>query len=202
MRVGREQTPEGYLVNVEGIERRYPLVPLSNGVFGVYFFMPGDVELIELCGRSLADKIGVDFSYLVAPEAGGIPLAHAIARRRGIDYLAVRKSAKPYMEAPLVEDVRSITTPGAQRLVIDGRDVEKIRGKKVAVVDDVISTLSTVRGLIRLMKKCSAEVVCVATVFLEGKATGAEIEAELGCPLISLGRLPLFTKTDKGVVIC
>lgn len=184
---------EGYQVNIGGLERQYPIVLLSDDVQGVYFFMPGDVELIEHCGRLIADRIGASCDYLMVPEVGGIPLAHAVARRLCLDYLVVRKSVKPYMDTPLVEEVQSITTPGSQELVIDGRDVGKIKGKRVALVDDVISTMGTLRGLFNLAKRCSAEVTYVASVFLEGETTEGQIEAEFGCPVISLGYLPLIS---------
>jgi adenine phosphoribosyltransferase len=192
---------EEYQVNIGGLKRRYPIVPLSHGVQGVYFFMPGDVELIEHCGRLIADKISSNSEYLMVPEVGGIPLAHNIALRLGLDYLVVRKSVKPYMEHPVMEEVTSITTPRIQQLVLDGRDVEKIKGKRVALVDDVISTLGTVRGLFRLARRCFSQVTYVASVFLEGETKEGQIEAEFGCPLISLGHLPLIS-TSRGNVEC
>ncbi len=186
-----------YQVNIGGLERRYPIVPLSDNTHGVYFFMPGDVELIEHCGRLIADGIDVDCDSVMVPEVGGIPLAHSVARRLGLDYLVVRKSVKPYMDNPIMEEVKSITSPGAQQLVIDGADIADIRGKRVAVVDDVISTRGTLRGLFRLAKRCSAEITCIASVFLEGEITGAQIESEFGCRLISLGHLPLFPSSNR-----
>ena len=188
---------EEYQVDIGGLERLYPIVPLSDDVYGVYFFMPGDVELIEHCGRLIADRIGASCDYLIVPEVGGIPLVHAVARRLGLNYLVIRKSVKPYMDTPIIEEVQSITTPGTQKLVIDGRDIEKIRGKRVALVDDVISTLGTLRGLFRLAKRCSADVRCVATVFLEGETTSDQIEAEFVCPVIWWGTLPLISNKEE-----
>lgn len=191
-----DPTLDQYRVNIGGLERCYPIVPLSDEALGVYFFMPGDVELIEHCGRLIADKIGASCNYIMVPEVGGIPLAHAISRRLGLDYLVVRKSVKPYMHDPVVEQVKSITTPDIQRLVIDGRDIMKVKGKKIALVDDVISTLGTIRGLFELGKKCSADVAFIATIFLEGDTTSSQVEAEFGCPLISLGHLPLIPRVQ------
>lgn len=183
---------ETYRVNVGGLERRYPIVPLSDDTNGVYFFMPGDVELIEHVGRLISDQIGAACDYILVPEVGGVPLAHVTAQRLRTDYLVARKSVKPYMDAPIVEDVQSITTPGEQELVLDGRDIEKIRGKRVALIDDVVSTMGTMRGLFRLATRCSARVTYIATVFLEGETTDSLLEAEFGCPTISFDWLPLF----------
>jgi adenine phosphoribosyltransferase len=183
---------EEYQVNIGGLKRRYPIVPLSDGVHGVYFFMPGDVKLIEHCGRLIADKIRSNSEYLLVPEVGGVPLAHNVAFRLGVDYLVVRKGVKPYMDNPVVQEVKSITTPGIQELVIDGRDIEKIQGKRVALVDDVVSTMGTLRGLYKLAQRCSSKVTYVASVFLEGETTEDQIEAEFGCPFISFGHLPLI----------
>ncbi|UCG80601.1 MAG: hypothetical protein JSV60_11745, partial [Desulfobacterales bacterium] len=141
--------------------------------------------------------IGASCNYIIVPEVGGIPLAHNIALRLGLDYLVVRKSVKPYMEHPVMEEVTSITTPGIQQLVIDGRDVGKIKGKRIALVDDVISTSGTLRGLFRLAQRCLAQVTYIASVFLEGETTAGQIQAEFGCPLISLGHLPLISKGDS-----
>jgi adenine phosphoribosyltransferase len=181
-----------YQVNIGGLERRYPIVRLSEDVHGVYFFMPGDVELIEHCGRLIADSIGTSCDYLVVPEVGGIPLAHNVALRLGLNYLVVRKSVKRYMENPMMEDIASISTPGTQKLVIDGRDIGNIREKRIALIDDVISSLGTLRGLFKLANRCSSQVTYVASVFLEGETTEGQVEAEFGCPLISLGHLPLI----------
>lgn len=188
--------PNEYRVNIGGLERKYRIVRLSDQIHGVYFFMPGDVELIEHCGRLIADMIGTRCDYLVVPEVGGVPLAHNIALRLGLDYLVVRKSLKPYMDNPITEEIASITTPDIQKLVIDGQDVGKISGKRVVLIDDIISSLGTLRGLFTLVKRCSSQVVSIACVFLEGDTTGGRVEAEFGCPLISLGHLPLISASE------
>ena len=190
-----------YKVNIGGLERHYPIVRLSEDVHGVYFFMPGDVELIEHCGRMIADKIRGTSDYLMVPEVGGVPLAHNVALRLGLDYLVVRKGVKTYMDNPVAEEVKSITTSGIQNLVIDGRDIERIRGKRIALIDDVISTTGTLRGLFKLAKRCTSQVTYVACVFLEGDTTEDQIEAEFKRPFISLGHLPLISPL-KGNAQC
>jgi adenine phosphoribosyltransferase len=181
-----------YKVNIGGLERHYPIVPLSDDANGVYFFMPGDVELIEHCGLMIAEKIRGNADYLMVPEVGGVPLAHNIALRLGLNYLVVRKGVKAYMDNPIVEEVRSITTSGIQELVIDGRDIKKIRQKRIALVDDVISTMGTLRGLFKLAKRCASQVTYIASVFLEGNTTEGQIETEFDCPVVSFGYLPLI----------
>ncbi len=173
--------------------RDYPIVRLSKAAKGVYFFLPGDIELIERCAELISKKVSLlDFDIIMVPEVGAIPLAHSLARLIKKDYLVIRKSTKPYMERPIIENIQSITTQGRQQLVLDTRDIPRIKRKQVLIVDDVISTGGTLAGLIRLASQCEAQLSGIATIFLEGNATTSSLESCYNCPVISLGYLPLF----------
>jgi adenine phosphoribosyltransferase len=184
--------PEEYTVNIGGMKRTYPIVPLAEDILGVYFFMPGDVELIEHAARLIAERLGDCCDYLLVPEVGGVPLAHAVARLLNLNYLVARKAVKPYMAAPLVAEVQSITTPGSQMLVVDGRDIPRLKGKRVVLIDDVISTTGTMRGLATLAERCEAKTVALVTLFLEGDTTQQHLEETFGCPIISFDWLPIY----------
>jgi len=171
--------------------RHYPIVRLSGNVRGIYFFLPGDVELIERAAHLLAEQVP-PFDIIVAPEVGAVPLAHALGRLTGRDYLIVRKAARLYMDDPVVETVRSITTQGNQNLVVDGRDLDRIRDRRVLIIDDVVSTGGTLDGLARLVSRCAGHLAGVATVFLEGDQTMEALTERLACPVAALGHLPLY----------
>ncbi len=182
-----------FTVQVGGLRRTYPIVTLSPGIRGVYFFLPGDVDLIETCATLLCDRLGDRrYDVIVSAEAGGIPLAHAMARRLGCGYLVLRKSVKPYMDRPLVEEVRSITTDAVQTLVLDSRDIAKLREKDALIVDDIVSTGGTIAGAMELARQAGGRPVAIATVFLEGDARAEDIMRGYGCEIAFLGHLPVF----------
>lgn len=184
---------ELFKVELGGITRKYPIVRLSEGIKGVYFFLPGDLELIERCAELISEKLScLAFDIIMVPEVGGIPLAHSLARLTTKNYIVVRKDPKLYMERPIIENIRSITTQGVQQLVLDARDAPKIKQKKVLILDDVISTRGTLEGLIQLVNKCKARLTGIATIFLEGYTETSSLESLYNCPVISLGYLPLF----------
>jgi adenine phosphoribosyltransferase len=184
--------PETYTVNIGGMKRTYPIVPLADDILGVYFFMPGDVELIEHAAALIAERLGDRCDTLLVPEVGGVPLAHAVARLLNLNYLVARKAVKPYMADPIVIEVQSITTPGKQTLVVDGRDVPHLKGKRVGLIDDVISTTGTMQGLATLTERCEAKTTALVTLFLEGDTTQRDLEETFGCPVISFDWLPVY----------
>ncbi len=189
---------ELFRVELRGIVREYPIVRLSKGIKGVYFFLPGDLELIERCAELMVQDIPDDsFDCILVPEVGGIPLAHSMARLMGKTYLVVRKQPKLYMENPLVEEICSITTEGVQQLVLDSRDIPKIVHKRVLIVDEVISTGNTIEGLAQLLRRCEARLIGIATIFLEGSAKSEHLELKYGCYVVSLGYLPLFPDEEN-----
>lgn len=124
--------------------------------------------------------------YLVTAEAKGIPLVHEVSRLLGLPYYIVaRKSVKPYMAEPLVDEVVSITTQKAQTLCLDGKDALAVKGRRVAIVDDVISTGESLSAIERLLEKAGAEIVAKAAILAEGEAAGRG-------DIIFLEELPLF----------
>ena len=133
-----------------------------------------------------AKKLPEGIDYLVCPEAKAIPLTHAIARRLGIDYIVIRKTVKAYMDNPLIADVMSITTAAPQHLVMDSADVQKIYHKKVAIIDDVVSTGGSLRAVENILAKTACTVVAKAAPLLEeGGYDGRD--------LIYIQRHPVFT---------
>ena len=188
-----------YTVTIGDLKRTYPIVPLADDILGVYFFMPGDLELIEHAAGLIAEQLTNKCDTLLVPEVGGIPLAHAVARLLEIDYLVARKNTKPYMHNPLVEEIQSITTPGNQLLVLDGRDVPRIKGMRVALIDDVISTTSTIRGLINLAKCCDAQIMALITLFVEGDTTKESLKRDFGYPVFAFDWMPVYPLKGKKI---
>ncbi|MFP4481633.1 MAG: phosphoribosyltransferase family protein [Thermovirgaceae bacterium] len=175
-----------YELEVAGLKRHLPKVRVGENLVIASFVMLGDTDLVERSADELVMRLPRErIEMLVCLEAKGIPLTHAIARRLGVNYVTVRKSVKGYMEDPLIEEVKSITTKEKQILVLDGVDRAKITGKKVCVVDDVVSTGGSMKAVQRLLERAGATVVCKAAVLLEeGGYDGAD--------LIYLERLPVF----------
>jgi len=186
---------EYYEISIAGLRRRLPIVPITESLWIAAFVLWGDVELTNTCAREIADRLRpFEFDYLVSLEAKALPLAHMIAtylsdpaRQRYFPYVVCRKSAKGYMKNPLTVQVKSITTASEQSLVLDGREANRIRGTRVAVVDDVVSTGGSLRAVDELLRRVTAHVVARATVLLE---EGGYQNPEL----ISLGTLPIFTR--------
>jgi adenine phosphoribosyltransferase len=149
----------------------------------------GDAELTEAAAEALHAAMPADIDAFVTPEVKAVPLAHAISYRTGIPYVVARKTEKPYMVNVVKKTVLSITTGEPQNLVIDGSDLEKIRGKKVAIIDDVVSTGGTLNGLKELLEEVGGTVIAILVVFTEGDRRD---------DVIALGHLPLFPK-EAGV---
>ena len=124
--------------------------------------------------------------YIIAPEAKAIPLIHEMARQSGRnEYLLVRKNKKAYMQSVFEVEVQSITTAGTQKLYMDGADAEKMNGKRVVILDDVISTGESLRAVEELVKKAGGIVVGRMAVLAEGDAANRD-------DIIFLEKLPLF----------
>jgi len=169
VRVGSE-TRELPIVNVGAVS-----VALLN--------LLGDTGLTEAAAEQLAARVPAGVEVLVTPEVKAVPLAHAISVRTGLPYVVVRKTHKPYMIGPISRTVNSITTGQPQDLVIDGADVPRLRGRAVAVIDDVVSTGATLVSLTELLAVVDARVVATLVVFTEGEARD---------DVIALGHLPLY----------
>lgn len=183
---------DSYDLELCGLKRKLPLIPIDNDMAYASFVILGDVELVSVSAAELSKRIkGID--YIVTAEAKGIPLAFEISKLLGLnEYIVVRKSVKTYMKEPLCEVVRSITTKGSQHLYLDEDDAKKIKGKTVCIVDDVISTGESLRAIEKLMQRAGADTGYKVAILAEGNAAKRE-------DILFLGRLPLFRKNEGGV---
>ena len=149
----------------------------------------GDTDLTEAAADELVKLLPTDTDCFVTPEVKAVPLAHAMSVRTRLPYIVARKTEKPYMIDPVSRSVTSITTGKPQLLVIDGTDIARLKGHKVAIVDDVVSTGSTLDGLKELLADVGAEVIATMVVFTEGDARD---------DVTALGHLPLFPSDGGG----
>lgn len=176
-----------YPVEVAGVRRDLRLFQIKPGLKIAILNILGDTEFVEACANALAEKIAaVDYDILVTAEAKSIPLAHALSVATSKPYVILRKSYKPYMGDALQAETLSITTGQPQTLFLDEKDRDLIQGKKVIILDDVISTGSTLQGMRLLLQKAGADVVAEAAIFTEG-------ERAKWANIYSLGHLPVFT---------
>lgn len=174
-----------YELHVAGITRKLKKIRVSEDITIASFVMLGDTELIEKTAEALCPMLPEGIDFLVCPEAKGIPLTHVLANKLGIDYVIIRKSVKGYMENPLIEKVQSITTREPQIIVLDGLDVEKLKGRKVCIIDDVVSTGGSLHAVENLLAKADCTVIAKAAVLLEEGGYDGE-------DLIYLDTLPVF----------
>ena len=178
---------ETYSVEIAGLKRDLRLFEIKPGLKIAILNILGDTELVQACARALAEKLnGNDYDVLVTAEAKSIPLAHALSVETKKPYVVLRKTYKPYMGAALEAETLSITTGEPQILILDEKDVEMMKGKRVIILDDVISTGSTLQGMRMILEKAGATVVGEAAIFTEG-------DRARWMHIISLGHLPLFT---------
>ena len=169
-----------YTMDIAGLKRDLPLCPVSDDLYIGAFVMFGDVEMTIHAAKELLKR-----DYIIAPEAKAIPLAYEMSRQSGIQYLLARKKAKAYMTGIFEVHVHSITTAGTQTLVIDTADAERMKGKRILIVDDVISTGESLRAMEELVKKVGGNIVGKMAVLAEGGA----IERH---DITVLAPLPLF----------
>lgn len=174
-----------YTIQVAGLERELTLFPVSDTLSIAGFVIFGDVELTRAAAKGLLEK-APEFDIILTAEAKAIPLAYEMASQAGQnDYVIARKSVKAYMDNVISTTVNSITTQGTQTLYLGGDDVEKLQGKRVLIVDDVISTGESLASLQQLAKLAGANVVGSMAILAEGDA----IERT---DISVLGQLPLF----------
>ena len=174
-----------YKLSVAGLERDLPLCPLNDDLTIAAFVIFGDVELTCACAAELLKK-APDFDYMVAPEAKAIPLIHEMARQSGRNgYFLVRKSPKLYMDGVFEAEDKSITTAGSQKLYMDGADARKMRGKRILIIDDVISTGGSLHAVESLVHQAGGEIVGRMAVLAEGDAAKRD-------DILFLEPLPLF----------
>ena len=178
---------EYYPIIIAGVHRQLRLFEVKPGLRIAILNILGDTELVQACSRELAKLLKkVEYDILVTAEAKTIPLAYALSVETKKPYAVLRKSYKPYMGAALIAETLSITTGEPQTLILDEKDQDLFKGKNVVVVDDVISTGSTLQGIKMIMKKAGANVVAEAAILTEG-------ERAKWNHILSLGHLPLFT---------
>lgn len=177
---------ETYPVEIAGIQRQLHLFRVAPGLRIAILNILGDTELVQAAAKALAAKLAsIQYDVVVTAEAKSIPLAYALSLETKKPYIVLRKSYKSYMGQAIQAETFSITTGQPQTLILDEKDHELIAGKKVIVVDDVISTGSTLQGIRAIMDKAGAVVAAEAAIMTEGDpAEWANV--------ISLGNLPLF----------
>ena len=181
-----------YRMKVAGLERDLPICPLNENLSIAGFVIFGDPELTVACARELLAK-APKYDYILTAEAKGIPLAHEMARQAGdAKYILARKGPKLYMRDIFSVSVHSITTAKEQRLYLDGADAALMKGKKILIVDDVISTGESLRALEALAEKAGGEICGRMAILAEGDAQDRK-------DLIYLEKLPLF-KPDGTVL--
>ena len=174
-----------YEIDIAGLKRELPLCRVSDDLYIGAFVMFGDVELTVHCAAELLKK-APEYDYLIAPEAKSIPLLYEMARQSAADkYFLARKGPKAYMSGVFEVNVKSITTMGMQKLVIDTADAELIRGKRMLILDDVISTGESLRATEELVRAAGGTVAGRMAVLAEGDAFDRD-------DIIVLGKLPLF----------
>lgn len=159
-----------YPIQVAGLTRELPICPLSDTVSIGAFVIFGDVELTVACARELL-KIAPEYDYMITAESKGIPLVYEMARQAGAQkWLLARKSVKLYMKDVIGVEVRSITTENVQKLYIDGADAQLMRGKRILLVDDVISTGESLLAVEELVEKAGGIVAGRMAILAEGEA--------------------------------
>lgn len=176
-----------YTLHVAGLTRELPLCPVDEHLDIAAFIMFGDVELTVNCARELV-KRAPEHDIIITAEAKGIPLAYEMARQLGVNrYLIARKGPKVYMTNPISVEVKSITTEKVQRLYIDKNDADSMNGKRVLIVDDVISTGESLSAVEKLVEQAGGKIVGRMAVLAEGDAQKRD-------DITYLEPLPLFFK--------
>lgn len=181
---------EYYDITVAGVQRALPVCPVNENLYIAGFVIFGDVELTKACARDLLKKVP-DFDLLITAESKGIPLAHEMAAQAGMNkYILARKAPKLYMKDPVAVEVKSITTVARQTLYLDKLDMDAMNGKRVLIVDDVISTGESIAALETLVQNAGGNIVGKAAILAEGDAKDRD-------DIIYLEYLPLFDKVGN-----
>ena len=159
-----------YTLHVAGLTRELPIIKLSYDLSIASFVILGDTEIVKKTAPMIAKKLP-EVDFVVTAEAKGIPLAYEISKILNLnEYIVARKSVKAYMEEPIEVEVNSITTTNSQKLYLNNQDANKIKGKRVALIDDVISTGQSLKALERLVEKAGGKVLAKAAILAEGDA--------------------------------
>lgn len=178
---------EYYKMNIAGLDRELPICALNDKLSIAGFVLLGDYELTTACAKALNEKLP-EYDYMIAPEAKSIGLINEMARLAGAKkHFVARKGIKAYMVDPISVTVNSITTAKQQTLYLDSKDAEMMNGKRIVIVDDVISTGESIKAVEELVAKAGGKVVCKAAVLAEGDAADRD-------DIVYLEKLPLFFK--------
>ena len=181
-----------YTMTIAGLQRDLPICRVTDDLYIGAFVIFGDCELTQACAAELL-KRAPEYDYIITAESKGIPIAYEMARQAGDrKWLLARKGAKLYMQNVFGVEVKSITTAAVQKLYLDGADAALMQGKRILIVDDVISTGESLRALEELVNKAGGEIVGRMAILAEGDAQKRD-------DLIYLEKLPLFNA--KGEVI-
>ena len=181
-----------YRMNIAGVERDLPLCPLNDDLYIAAFVMFGDVELTVKSAEALC-KIAPEHDLIITAESKGIPLAYEMSRYLGGErYVLARKSPKLYMRDIIKHETKSITTAAVQTLYLDGYDAEYMKGKRVLIVDDVISTGASLSSLESLVLRAGGIIAGKMAVLAEGEAADRD-------DILYLEKLPLFDKNGKAL---
>ena len=176
---------KAYEMTIAGLTRALPLCPIAEDLYIGAFIIFGDPELTTACAKELLTKIP-EYDYMITAEAKGIPLAHEMARLAGNQkYFVARKKAKLYMQDVFSVTVNTVTTEGQQKLYLDGADAELMKGKRIVIVDDVISTGESLAALEKLVVAAGGNIVGRMAILAEGDAQDRP-------DLTYLEKLPLF----------
>ena len=174
-----------YTLHVAGLTRELPIIKLSYDLSIASFVILGDTEIVRKTAPIIAKKLP-EVDLIVTAEAKGIPIAYEISKVLNLnDYVVARKSVKAYMEESIEVEVNSITTTNSQKLYLNNQDAKKIKGKRIALVDDVISTGQSLKALERLVEKAGGKVLAKAAILAEGDAKDRK-------DIIFLEALPTF----------
>lgn len=178
-----------YKINVAGVTRELPIVKINEDLSIASFVILGDTELVCMAAPELVKKLP-QVDVLITAEAKGIPLVFEISRLLNMkNYIVARKSIKPYMDNPLINEVESITTQKKQLLCLDEKDAAFLKGKRVAIIDDVISTGDSIQAVESLVQKAGGNVIAKAAILAEGSAADRK-------DITYLEKLPLFLNKE------
>lgn len=178
---------ETYPVEIAGLKRDLRLFEVAPGLRIAILNILGDTELVQACAKELSKKLkSVDYDVLVTAEAKSIPLVYALSVETKKPYVVLRKNYKPYMGDAIKAETLSITTGQPQVLILDEKDRGTLENKNVVILDDVISTGSTLQGMRMILEKAGATVAAEAAILTEGERAKWQ-------HIIALGHLPLFT---------
>ena len=184
-KLSRRHDLETYSIEVAGIKKELPIIRINDNLSIASFVIIGDTEIICACAKELINKLP-EVDILITAEAKGISLTFEISRLLNMKkFIVARKSIKPYMKSPVIDEAVSITTQKKQILVLDEQDALELKGKRVAIIDDVISTGESLSAVERLVESAGGIVTAKAAILAEGKAADRD-------DIIFLGKLPIF----------